>query len=92
MTQSEEAPPPPDSQINKDDGLQYWQHVGADVDGMLGGFPQISRADLMGSRTFLAQLGIGTKKDQRVVSRALEGGAGCVFLGQIQSETGTDLQ
>lgn len=50
--------------------------VDADVNGMLGGFPYISRIDLQGSRNFLAKLGIGTKQGLQTVGAALEGGAG----------------
>ncbi|KAF4338375.1 Duf858 domain protein [Fusarium beomiforme] len=64
--------PLPDSLISMDEGKNYWQTVPASVDGMLGGFPSVSRVDLQGSRSFLAKLGIGKPR----VSRALEGGAG----------------
>lgn len=70
--------PPPDALISPDDGRSYWQSIDADVDGMLGGFAYISRADLQGSRAFLAKLGIGAKGGLRTVTRALEGGAGYV--------------
>lgn len=66
----------PDALINKDDGIKYWEGVDPDVNGMLGGFPQVSKVDLQGSRNFLAKLGIGTKSGQRLVTSALEGGAG----------------
>ncbi|KAF4853318.1 Alpha N-terminal protein methyltransferase 1 [Colletotrichum siamense] len=72
--------PPPDAKINAKDGRSYWQGIDADVNGMLGGFPYISKVDLQGSRNFLAKLGIGTKSGLRTVSRALEGGAG---IGRI---------
>ena len=65
-----------DSKISKDDGREYWQGIDADVNGMLGGFPYISKVDLQGSRNFLAKLGIGTKDGQHTVGSALEGGAG----------------
>ncbi|OHW92119.1 DUF858 domain-containing protein [Colletotrichum incanum] len=78
---SEQAPtPPPDAKISAADGRSYWQGVDADVNGMLGGFPYISKVDLQGSRNFLAKLGIGSKSGLRTVSRALEGGAG---IGRI---------
>lgn len=76
----------PDSLISKDDGLQYWESVDADDNGMLGGIPlvegfsTISKVDLQGSRSFLAKLGIGSKNGRRGVAYALEGGAGCVLL------------
>ncbi|KAL8325188.1 hypothetical protein RB597_008449 [Gaeumannomyces tritici] len=66
----------PDSLINTDDGRQYWEAVSADLDGMLGGFPYISKVDLQGSKNFLAKLGIGSKEGLRTVESALDGGAG----------------
>ncbi|KAM0324361.1 hypothetical protein ACHAQA_008142 [Verticillium albo-atrum] len=71
---------PPDALINTASSLSYWQSVDADVNGMLGGFPYISRTDLQGSRAFLAKLGIGAKEGLRTVESALEGGAG---IGRI---------
>ncbi|KAK7588566.1 hypothetical protein V3481_007590 [Fusarium oxysporum f. sp. vasinfectum] len=68
--------PLPDSLISMDEAMNYWQNVAASVDGMLGGFPSVSRIDLQGSRSFLAKLGIGKPR----VLRALEGGAG---IGRI---------
>lgn len=62
--------------ISPENGREYWQGVDADVNGMLGGFPYVSKVDLQGSRNFLAKLGIGTKDGLRTVTNALEGGAG----------------
>ena len=67
---------PADSLISKEAGLEYWEGIDADDNGMLGGFPYISKADLQGSRNFLAKLGVGTKKGLRTVTNCLEGGAG----------------
>ena len=69
----------PDSYINAAAGRAYWNSVGADVNGMLGGLPTVSKVDLQGSRAFLAKLGIGRSNNLRKVQKALEGGAGCVF-------------
>ncbi|KAI8718068.1 hypothetical protein NCS52_00884700 [Fusarium sp. LHS14.1] len=66
----------PDSLISMEDGKKYWEGIEADVNGMLGGIPSVTRIDLQGSRTFLARLGIGSKTGRKMVSRALEGGAG----------------
>ncbi|KAJ0301657.1 hypothetical protein COL5a_005673 [Colletotrichum fioriniae] len=79
-TAEQTATPPPDAKISAADGRSYWQGIDADVNGMLGGFPYISKVDLQGSRNFLAKLGIGSKSGLRTVSRALEGGAG---IGRI---------
>ena len=48
--------PPPDAKISHADSLNYWNHVSPTVNGMLGGFPHISRVDLKGSANFLARL------------------------------------
>ncbi|KAI1393436.1 alpha-N-methyltransferase NTM1 [Hypoxylon trugodes] len=70
----------PDSFISADDGRRYWAGIDADVNGMLGGFPSVSRVDLRGSRSFLAKLGLGRVRGEKSVRRALEGGAG---IGRI---------
>ena len=45
-----------DSQISHDQQLTYWTSQSADVNGMLGGYPQVSRIDLQGSKTFIAKI------------------------------------
>ena len=50
------APPPPDSHINTATALAYWSSTEPTVNGVLGGFPQVSRIDLQGSSNFLAKL------------------------------------
>lgn len=63
---------------------KYWANVASDTNAMLGsipsfkGFTSVPRIDIQGSRTFLARLGIGTKRDRRTISSALDAGAGCV--------------
>jgi protein N-terminal methyltransferase len=79
----------PDSLISHNDAKAYWSTVDADVNGMLGGFPYVSRVDLQGSKNFLAKLGVGGgerrsslrgqvgKGEVRVkVKRAVDCGAG----------------
>lgn len=62
----------------------YWEGASADVNGMLGGVPNmkgfssVSRIDLQGSRTFLARLGIGLKSDRKTIKTAVDAGAGYV--------------
>lgn len=83
----------PDSLIDNQAGIKYWENANADVNGMLGGIPgfegfgSISRVDLQGSRTFLARLGIGVKNGRNLVASALDGGAGYVLLapGRLQA-------
>lgn len=70
----------PDSLISADDGRKYWAGIDADVNGMLGGYPAVSRVDLRGSRSFLAKLGLGRTGGVKGIRRALEGGAGYVFI------------
>ncbi|KAL1840056.1 hypothetical protein VTJ49DRAFT_832 [Mycothermus thermophilus] len=69
-----------DARISREHGRRYWEGVDATVDGMLGGFPHVSRVDLRGSHNFLAKLGIGSKPGLRMAARVLEGGAG---IGRI---------
>lgn len=57
----------PDALISAPDAIAYWSGTTADVDGMLGGYPQVSRADLAQSRTFLGKL-------LRTRERAMDGG------------------
>lgn len=46
----------PDSKISATASIQYWNSISSDVNGMLGGFPQISRIDLRGSQNFVTKL------------------------------------
>lgn len=68
----------PDALISSAAGRGYWEGVDADVAGMLGGFPAVSHVDVVGSRAFLAKMGIGARGKLRRVERVLEGGAGYV--------------
>jgi protein N-terminal methyltransferase len=74
------APVPSDSQINHAAALEYWSSIPATVNGVLGGYPQVSRADLAGNRTFLAKLrrrGKGSNAPiSKKVGRAVDCGAG----------------
>ncbi|KAM7193138.1 Alpha-N-methyltransferase NTM1 [Rhypophila sp. PSN 637] len=62
--------------------IKYWEGVNADVDGMLGGIPQvpeyahIDKVDIQSSKNLLAKLGFGGRKGLRLAENALEGGAG----------------
>lgn len=48
--------PTTDSQISHTAQLDYWTSQTADVNGMLGGYPQVSRIDLQGSKNFIAKI------------------------------------
>lgn len=80
--------------INNADGKKYWEGVTADVNGMLGGvpsaggFPNVSKVDLQGSRSFLAKLGIGGRYGRRKLGAALEGGAGFVHMSSMAVDDG----
>ncbi|KAF7941184.1 hypothetical protein BELL_0309g00070 [Botrytis elliptica] len=65
-----------DSQINHADAINYWESIEASDDGMLGGFPYISRVDIQGSKNFLGKLGVKGAK----LGRAVDCGAG---IGRI---------
>ncbi|RMZ78195.1 hypothetical protein DV738_g3980, partial [Chaetothyriales sp. CBS 135597] len=47
---------PPDARISSAASLAYWSSISADDNGMLGGYPNVSRTELAGSRSFLAKL------------------------------------
>ncbi len=48
--------PPPDALISPATTRSYWASIPPTNHGMLGGLPQISRTDLLGSAAFLAKL------------------------------------
>lgn len=48
--------PKPDSKIDQAGSIRYWSSVTPNINGMLGGFPEVSRADLRGSAAFLAKI------------------------------------
>jgi protein N-terminal methyltransferase len=79
-------PEHPDASINISHSLSYWESVSSDNNGMLGGFPQTSRIDLVGSSTFLAKLrrsrlGAGSPKTPLpLLDRVADCGAG---IGRI---------
>lgn len=56
LSSSSSSSPPPDSHINHAASIEYWSSITPDVNGMLGGFPQISQIDLRGSASFLAKV------------------------------------
>ncbi|KEF60351.1 uncharacterized protein A1O9_01911 [Exophiala aquamarina CBS 119918] len=43
-------------QLSTSAQLAYWESISVDVNGMLGGYPQISRVDIQFSRIFLAKI------------------------------------
>lgn len=87
--------PAPDELIDTKKSLEYWESTNGDVNGMLGGIPDVggfgsmTRVDLQGSRTFLARLGIGTKNGRHSISSALEGGAGFVLFSSFPYSAST---
>ena len=46
----------PDTYIDHKAAIAYWSSTEPTVNGVLGGFPQVSRADLQGSANFLVKL------------------------------------
>lgn len=53
-----------DSQINHADQITYWESQSSDVNGMLGGYPQVSRIDLRGSKNFITKIRRLTSRDE----------------------------
>lgn len=75
--------PPPDSHINTATALAYWSSTEPTVNGVLGGYPQVSRIDLQGSSNFLAKLRRSSKShppSAGKLQRAADCGAG---IGRI---------
>lgn len=68
------------------DAAKYWSEVPATVNGMLGGFGDISTRDIQGSKTLLKQLFGSTQPPGR--EYALDCGAG---IGRITKFLLTDL-
>ncbi|CRG90088.1 Alpha N-terminal protein methyltransferase 1 [Talaromyces islandicus] len=78
-TTETDSEPTPDSQINHASAIAYWTSVSANVNGMLGGYPQISYIDLRGSASFLSKLRrlqlVGDKQ-HKMLKRGVDCGAG----------------
>ena len=76
----------PDEQVSTASAVNYWSNVPATIDGMLGGYPQVSRIDLRGSLSFIEKLrrsraDAGTPADEpRWLARGVDCGAG---IGRI---------
>jgi hypothetical protein len=84
-----QEPPASDSRITTAASLAYWASILADENGMLGGFAQISRADLQGSRCFLAKLGLSADSASRRSLRSTAGGGGSGSgSGSVEMERG----
>lgn len=77
------ADAPPDSHIDTATALAYWSSTEPTVNGVLGGFPQVSRIDLQGSSNFFAKLRRASKTHPPTagkLARAADCGAG---IGRI---------
>lgn len=72
----------PDSQIDRKAAIAYWSSTEPTVNGVLGGYPQVSRVDLQGSSNFLAKLRRQSKQfpPGAKLQRAVDCGAG---IGRI---------
>jgi protein N-terminal methyltransferase len=70
-----------EEQISTQSSREYWSNIPATVNGMLGGYPQISRIDLRGSQVFVAKLrraaaSSPAPKDPPLLARGVDCGAG----------------
>lgn len=73
--------PPADASISQEDGLAYWSQIDPTIDGMLGGFAQISQIDLAGSLAFMKKLRRSSSHpSSKPLARAVDCGAG---IGRI---------
>ena len=57
--------PAPDASMSRADALAYWNSIAADDNGMLGGYPHVSRVDIQGSSTFLAKVRRMSKEETK---------------------------
>lgn len=67
-----------DAAVDQKAALEYWSNITADVDGVLGGYPQVSRVDLQGNSNFLAKLRRRSKvySEKRKLEHVVDCGAG----------------
>lgn len=72
----------PDSHINHKAAIEYWSSTEPTVNGVLGGFPQVSKADIQGSSNFHAKLRRQSKHfpPKQKLRRVVDCGAG---IGRI---------
>ncbi|ORY19693.1 alpha-N-methyltransferase NTM1 [Clohesyomyces aquaticus] len=74
----------PDASIDHSHSIAYWTSVPSTDDGMLGGYPGVSRKDLVSSHAFLTKLRRGKtpgiKRDLPKLNRVADCGAG---IGRI---------
>jgi len=82
-----------DAAIDHKAAIEYWSNVSADDNGVLGGYPQVSRVDLQGSSNFLAKLRRRSKvySERRKLDHVVDCGAGIGrvtkgFLGKIANQ------
>ncbi|KAF3480886.1 DUF858 domain protein [Arthroderma uncinatum] len=47
---------PPNTRVDNAGAVEYWNTVRPNISGMLGGYPEISRVDLLSSQSFLAKV------------------------------------
>ena len=64
---------PADASIKHSDSIAYWASISSDVNGMLGGYPHVSRVDIQGSRAFLVKCGISASRPVLRAKRTLGG-------------------
>jgi len=71
-----------DAAIDQKLAIEYWSNITADVEGVLGGYPQISRVDLQGNSNFMAKLRRKSKiySEKRKLDHVVDCGAG---IGRI---------
>lgn len=86
-SEAEEIPfasptPAPDSQIDHKAAIAYWSATEPTVNGVLGGYPHVSRIDIRGSSNFLAKLRRQSKHfpPKEKLRRVVDCGAG---IGRI---------
>lgn len=79
-----------DAAIDHKAAIEYWSSISVNDNGVLGGFPQVSRVDLQGSANFLAKLRRRSNvySERRKLDHVVDCGAGIGrvtkgFLGKV---------
>ncbi|RPB28685.1 hypothetical protein L211DRAFT_818549 [Terfezia boudieri ATCC MYA-4762] len=82
MAADTNSSPTPDSLIDAEKAIQYWNEVPTSLAGIMGGFPQISRIDIQSSTNLLTKLGFRRDPKDTPV-RGADCGAG---IGRITKD------
>ncbi|KAI5789720.1 alpha-N-methyltransferase NTM1 [Peziza echinospora] len=84
FAQPASPPPPVDSRIDPTKAIEYWEQIPTSLAGIMGGYPQISRIDIISSTAFLTKLGFTAPPNpSQPAARGADCGAG---IGRITKD------